>query len=412
MFKNYRGESYWRVLLGFGHDFDTETPDSRYRFIVFPILYAGVDAHDEGYFGAFPVGGKVHEFLGRDKIWFFAFPLYMYSSIHDVETHDIAWPFVSWSQGQGVSRHRVFPFYGRSTREGQWSKTFIMWPFWTSVRSTDPDLPGGGFLLFPLYGQAKLGDRRTWWVIPPFFKYDVSATDKTVYCPYPFFQYSSGKVDKLYIWPLWGRKSTEGTKSAFLLWPICTTETVERTRYTQKRFRIVPFIYYQSRTAKGSSEELEEVEELAPGEVIERYFKLWPVFSYRREDEESRLRVLDLWPAKHTPSIEKNLAPIWTLYSRQRVGQTREDELLWGLFRYRRDEEVVRKLSLFPLFSWRNAGEEDGRRGWSFLLGLIGYERRGLRKTFRLLYLPMTFGKDAPTEDLPKKDPRWEVAEE
>ena len=405
MFKTYRGESYWRVLLGFGHDFDTEEPGSRYRFIVFPILYAGIDANDDGYFGVFPVGGKVNEFLGRDKIRFFAFPLYMYSSIHDVETHDVIWPFISWTHGKGVARYRFFPFYARSARDEQWVKTTVMWPFWTSVRSTNPKLPGSGFILFPLYGQARLGDRRTWWVIPPFFKYDRSDKDTVVNSPYPFIQYSSGTVDKFYVWPLWGRKSTENMKSGFLLWPICAAESVERTGYTQKRFRALPLVYYQSRTAKPEEED--------SGEVTQRYFKLWPLFSYRREGDEARLRTLDLWPARHTPSIEKNLAPFWTLYSRERVGEAKEDELLWGLFRYRRDGEAVRKLSLFPLFSWRNTGKEEaGRRGWSFLLGLIGYERRGLRRTFKLLYLPITFGKDDSEVEPSELDENWEVADQ
>ena len=414
MFKNYRGESYWRVLLGFGHDFDTEASGSRYRFVVFPILYAGIDAHDKGYFGVFPIAGKVNEFLGRDRIYFFAFPLYMYTSIHDVETHDVLWPFISWSHGEGVSRYRVFPFYLRSEREGQWVRSAVMWPFWTSVRSTDPERPGGGWLLFPLCGHAQLGENEKWWVIPPFFKYERLGEDKTVYCPYPFFQYSSGTVDKLYIWPLWGRKSTEAGKSSFLLWPICSTESVERTRYTQRRFRLVPLIYYQSRTAKAAVPDTSEERPAQPmeGEVTERYFKLWPLFSYRREGNEARLRTLDLWPAKHTPSIEKNLAPFWTLYSRERVGDAREDELLWGLFRYRRDAEAVRKLSLFPLFSWKNAAEEGGGRGWSFLLGLLGYERRGLRRRLKLLYFPFTFGKEAPKNDPPEVDENWEVAEQ
>jgi hypothetical protein len=130
-----------------------------------------------------------------------------------------------------------------------------------------------------------------------------------------------------------------------------------------------------------------------------RYFKLWPLLSYRRENALSRIRGVELWPVKDMDGIERNWGPLWTLYTHASHERVTEDELLWGLFRYRRDEEKIHNLSLFPLFRVSQSpagGSPTG--GWSVLLGLVGYEKEGLRKTLRLLYIPIRWGEDPANE--------------
>ena len=78
-------------------------------------------------------------------------------------------------------------------------------------------------------------------------------------------------------------------------------------------------------------------------------------------------------------------AALWTLYSHESCGSVKEDELLWGLFRWRRSAGGPKHLSVFPLFAVdRAAGGAGG--SWSLLKGLVGYERAGEKKTFRVLY--------------------------
>jgi len=435
MVKDFRGETYWRVLCAFGHDFDNTQSGSRFRFIVFPIVYTGKDIHGERYFAVFPIGGKVNEFLGRDTIRFVLFPLYMYSAINDVETHDVLWPIVSRTSGHDISRFRVFPFYGQSTRDGLWTKRFAMWPIWTSANYTYPDgQTGGGFVLWPLFGHAKLTDQESWMFLPPFFRW--SWNDKGYRAgnsPWPFFQYScGGNEERLYLWPLWGARSTENYRSSFFLWPIGSTLDVDRGTEQVYRFSIFPFMFYEKKTAKagvrdqppsptggaprgpgvrdlppwpidlgepgesgvsdrGSNTEfrVSSVESVsnAPANLVGtgRYFKLWPLISYLREDDSIRIRLPDLWPGKQLSAVERNMAPLWTLYSHVRVDGAGEDELLWGLFRRSNDSNGRRHFSLFPLFSCDRSVEDDSL-GWSFLMGLTGYKREGLRKTYRVLY--------------------------
>jgi hypothetical protein len=156
-------------------------------------------------------------------------------------------------------------------------------------------------------------------------------------------------------------------------------------------------VYYESRIRrKETAPERASGEDKAPPagehaggdeeEVFARTMKLWPLVSYRREEDTASTKALSLWPVHDMSSIDRNWAPFWQLYTRARVRDAVEDEFLWGMFRYRRDQKGMRRFSLFPVFSTRRIEEGEGGREWSFLLGLLGYRREGLRKSYRLLY--------------------------
>ena len=395
--KEFRGQRHWRVFPSYGDDFDIEQRSSRHRFVIFPFVFAGKDKHDERYFAIFPLGGKINEYLMQDTMKFVLFPLYSSSSVRDVHTQNVLWPIVSWSYGGGVSRQRVFPLYMRSINEGQWAKHSVLWPVWNSVKYTDPRNPGGGFMLFPVMGhtrvshlddagKARSDDSETWWVVPPLFKWARGPEHLAVNCPWPIIQYSSGEVDKLYIWPLWGKKSTDSTNYSFVLWPIIRSHKIDRGDVTFKRFSVFPLVTHESKVANVPEAEVADEEDCDP-EVLARYFKLWPLVSYDRKEDASMTRVLALWPTKRFRSVEKNFAPFWTLYSRERVGAGVEHEVLWGLFRRRKEESGAGRISLFPVFSNEKGGKDEQKRHWKFLMGLVGYKREGLQKQYQLLYL-------------------------
>lgn len=385
MVKGFRGETDWRFLTALGHDFDNTKPDSRYRLAVLPILFAGRDARGQTYFALFPLGGRINEFLGRDSVVFLLFPLYARSRVKDLESHNLLWPFISWCRGEDVDRFRVFPFYGRSHNHGRWVKRYIMWPFWSDVRYVYPDATGRGFVLFPLYGHAKVGkDTQTWMVLPPLFRFSRSAGHVERNCPWPFVQYASGHHEKLYLWPVWGRKSRGTVDSWFCLWPIVSGKNVDRGTHLVKRLLVLPFVHHETRTAVGSADGGRDAETDA---VMSRYLKLWPLFRYERRASNCQFHMLALWPFKRAFSIERNYSPFWTLYSRSSVAERQEDRILWGLFRRRRDNRGNSELTVFPVFRGRKTGGVRDSREWSVLFGLAGYKREELRKTWRLLYL-------------------------
>ncbi len=383
--KHLGQESTWRYLLGYGHDFDNTTAGSRYRAMVFPFLFWGRDKEDASYFAFFPFGGGLNEFLGCDRIVFALFPLYAHSATGDMRSRHFLWPFIARSKSEDVSRLRVFPFYGRSSDEGEYTKQFVLWPFWTHARYHEPGHSGTSHILFPIYGRTRTEDQQGWMVLPPLFRWSKTEDRMDLNAPWPFFQYTKGAYNKLYLWPLWGRREQSGNRSSFLLWPFVRTDHIARAEQTLDRFVVLPLIYHE-RVKQDVGQDAGD-----PPDISSRYFKLWPLVSYRRDEETSRIRLLELWPLKHTGPVERNLAPLWTLYTRTATEDLLEHELLWGLFRYRREGETSRKVSLFPLFSRSRCDAAGAPQRWSFLLGLLGHEQDAERSTWRVLWF-LKFG--------------------
>jgi hypothetical protein len=121
------------------------------------------------------------------------------------------------------------------------------------------------------------------------------------------------------------------------------------------------------------------------GDALAVNVRFWPLFTYRREGDGSRLRIPELWPLPPTAGVEQNWAPLWSVYRRSRWFGSEEDEFLWGLCRHRSDRSGWR-MSVYPLFA---AGAGDGGRSseWSILEGLVGYRRSDLGRVLKFLYV-------------------------
>jgi hypothetical protein len=236
-------------------------------------------------------------------------------------------------------------------------------------------------MLFPFCGQTRTTRQHGWTVLPPLFRWHVSEGQTSLRCPWPFVQWDKGRVNRFYLWPLWGQRQAGRLTTSFFLWPIGHTWRAERNDHVDRRFYLAPVLSVHKKQWTTDDEKAGK----RKGEVFSRTIKVWPLFSYRREQDASRLRFLDLWPGRDAPAVERNLAPLWTLFSRVRNPDVAEDELLWGLYRRRSTADGDRSLSVFPLFNSEST-EQGKKRSWSILKGLIGYERDGLRRRVRLLY--------------------------
>lgn len=386
MSKCFMNERFWRVVVAFGHDFDATHPESRYRFVLFPIVFAGVDVTGRNYFAVFPAGGRIREFLGCDVIDFALFPLFARSNVGETRTTDVLWPLISWTTGPRVWRYRFFPFYMRSYKENSFDKVSILWPFWSSARYFGKTPAGRGFILFPLVGHAKTEDQNSWMVFPPFIRWSYNKRGyRAVNCPWPFFQYSHDpekkNPEKLFFWPIWGRKSFAGTRSQFFLWPIFWNERIDRGDRQVRRVAVTPFLYHETVRRGGVSNGV------STAVVVRRYFKLWPLFSYARDGEATALKMFDLWPGGPLQSVERNYSRLWTVFSRKAGPGTVDEELLWGLYRRTLRTDGCSRLSVFPLFSFGR--DAAGGRTWSLFGGLVGHG--GLHEGWQVLYF-MKFG--------------------
>jgi hypothetical protein len=368
--KAFKDEQTSRALIfWWTHNFNASEESPRNRNWLLPFYFQGRDTNDEKYFAIFPLGGTIHEFLGRDEIAFALFPIFGKSRINDVKTTSVLWPIVSHTRGEGIARDRVFPIIGKSVLEGKYEKRFFLWPFWNSADYFYPGDSGRAWILFPICGRAKMDQESTWWVIPPFFRFTDGVKQDKVYCPWPFIQrVDNEKYRKKFIWPIWGQKRfPDGLKHrTFLFWPIFWSEKSQEGTLMKTRRMAVPFLFidhvYRPETPEAGREE------------VSNYWKLWPLMSWQREGDVSRFRMLDLVPFKNVAPVERNWAPLWTLYKRTN------------------SEGIVRKDILW--FGWHSEKEPAAeRKEWSLLKGLLAYKKHAEARSVRLLYV-VNLGKD------------------
>jgi len=371
--KEFKEEKTSRALaFWWTHQFDAQDESPRDRNWLLPFYFQGRDVNGQSYFALFPLGGTINEFLGRDEIAFVLFPIFGKSRINDVKTTSVLWPIYSHTRGTGIARDRVFPIYGQSELEGKYEKKFILWPFWTSADYFYPGNAGKAWILFPLYGQARMEQEKTVWVIPPFFRFTKGEKQDKLYCPWPFVQkLESESRSKFYIWPLWGRdERTAGpSRRTFLLWPLLWSTQTQDAHSVKTSRKALPFFYQEFRVQKSEVGGQESVTDSSSGPQakVSNYWKIWPLMSWQREGGESRFRMLELWPLKNTAPLERNWTPLWTLYKRtDREGVVRKD-VLW--------------------FGWHSESEPAvDRKEWSLLKGLLSYKREADAQSVRILY--------------------------
>lgn len=362
--KGFKDERYSRFLF-FGYSTDFAPDTDRHRTWVIPFYFRGTSAQGDDYLAIFPLGGTMREFLGRDKIMFVLFPLFAQSNVDDVHTTTVLWPVGSKTTGPRIERFRVWPFYGTSSLENEFEKKFVLWPIYTSVRYTNDRNPGGGFILVPIYGRIITERAGNYWLVAPFFRYMRSDEQWIVHAPWPFIQLADGEMYKRIFWPVYGKKQLGPLTRQYVLWPLLWNNRTQYAAHDQHRRLVVPFF------ASVTDVVTRPTQDQQAGDVSARYWKLWPIMSWERNEAGSRFRTLEFWPLRHTPGIERNWSAFWTLY--RRVEKYDEEQvghhLLWGLYRQtKRPEEFE----------------------WSLLKGLAGYKKTATSRSIRFLF--MTFG--------------------
>ena len=361
-----------RLLMTYYMNADRNHADSAWRFWLLPLYFQGRSDKGVDYRALFPIAGNIRGIFMQDRVSFLLFPLKLNTVLNEVEGKGWLWPVYSRTQGDGIDRFRVFPFYGRSTRGDDYEKRFILWPFYTEA-TYGPDYGNGkGWILFPFVGHLKLADQEGYWLFPPFFRYHRGERQDLYYMPWPFVQIAHGETEKFYLWPLWGKRVTSDMTRTFALWPFITHRTLDTPAQAFNQWTVWPFWYSDSQLPGAKAPD-------------HQYRKFWPLFSYKAQGEESRFRMLDLWPARDHLEVERNWSPLWTLFETNRRGPERETELLWGLFRKLTVKKEYSYWSIFPFFdSKRNLEAKDSE--WNVLKGLLGRERDDGKTRWKFLY--------------------------
>lgn len=404
--KTYGREKSWRFLMAFFFDRDRGDPASQYRFWLPPFWYHGRMEDGKGYAALFPLGGTIGNFLLRDRIRFFLWPLWAQSQLHEVKTTDVLWPIYSRTTSPDGHREqlRIFPLYGYSKSGRQYVKHAVLWPLWSHGRYVHPKATGTAWVLFPLCGRVNLNCQKGWMVFPPFFQFIRGDQLSRFYCPWPFFQRETGIRERFVLWPLYGYRRDETLVRHSLLWLFFSREQNDYGRKRLTRWQAVPFFtsVSQAEIPLPAKRGEQAVPPPGPLRATANRTKLWPLYSrrYDRDAGSYRLRVPELWPVENPPPVERSWAPLWTLLDYRAQGPDSDLDVLWGLYRATRRGADARAFTLFPLWRHDRAAGDAARR-WSVLKGLIAYDRTATNRQVRFLWLGRLPLRPAPRAEAP-----------
>ena len=343
----------WRFLPCYGTGHEAPGANGAYRFRLFPIYFQGRTRAGEDYAALFPIYGEIQDFLGFGEARFVLFPLYGTSLKRETRTRSVLWPFYLTRHGPEIDQFRLWPLYGERRVGGSHAHTrhLFLWPLWSDVHMDNETVRGHGFVLFPLFGRSRFertgrGLEEGWTVLPPFFS-AVRGADgyRSLHAPWPFIRQLDDQDKRArHWWPLYGSTTNSMRSDWYALWPVLSGSVARRPQETVRQFAITPLFFRERRTVPSA----------APGEtprVTDAYDRLWPLFSWQRNEHGSQLRIPELTLFRRSAPIERNFAPLWSLFvRRQRADGARVTDLLWGLAAWGRDGQQRRFVQLLWAF--------------------------------------------------------------
>lgn len=361
--------------------FDSTAQEGK-SFTLFPLIFYRNPPHDEGYFAIFPLGGKILNRFGRDRIEFALFPIYSQSERKGSRTTNFLWPFFSLTRGEDERGWSFWPLYGTAEKKGVYRRTFFLWPFFFTA---DEHLDSRDSLhtraFFPFFYFADSPQRTDHTYLWPFFSHieDNRKDFEEWNFPWPIFRIVDGKDRQmLRLLPFYSNERTDKSQTRWFLWPIYKREKNTSSTFLSERQRILYFLY-------------SNIEETFVGEErpYRRRIDLWPFLTFEEKDGVSHFSTLallePLFPGNE--QIERNWSPLWRLYQRRWDGKGNEaTTLLWNLYwKERRGEALL--FELFPLVYYRDEG--DGKAfEISLFKGLYRYRNEADEVCSYVFYLP------------------------
>ena len=371
------------------------------------------------YFAVFPFGGLLRDFLTKEWMEFYLFPLFYHACDKGYETWYMPWPIIHWGSGAGHDSFAIWPLYAGETKrfliedkdgniiEGpkEYERHTILWPLiqwqknWDLKKVSKKGEPpkyehkvySENVFVFPFFGHRKTPRREVLTFLWPFFTIETKKdTDFiAIDAPWPFFRYAEGIGHyELRIFPLFYqfRKIDEkgSEHSGYrILWPLIWLDTRKDVTQESQSVNIAGIFWHNRRTKL-------DIHTGKP-KSSETYTKLWPLFGHHSGHDGSVLfEILSLLPFDNVPKWEYTWAWFWRIFyyeSKPSEGITRFN-FLGPIIRY---ESTPRgnSFDFFPIFQYRDSKDASGverEMSWDFLYGLFGGGRDEEGAYFRLFW--------------------------
>jgi len=316
----------------------------------------------------FPFGGVVEHFFSFDRADFVLFPLYARTQRYGRTTYHFLWPFFSYSRGSGGPAWRIWPLVIHNQWEGRYNRWSALWPFFTWQHNglSKPEASQQrAWMLWPLYGQSRRGEARSWTVLWPFFGY--TTDPKSGFWawdgPWPLVVFQGGDPERAVrrrVWPFYSYYRGDGLTSRYFAWPFYNVRLEESAQFTKFTRYLFPIWHGWTRVSKENG-------------LATTWHKLWPL--YRTYHNRETAEVLRAFPALNPfwrmEFVDEHYSWMWELWTETREFERYHQRSWLGLWRREQDLDEDRR-SLAGLWAHRSylrQGQPTGET--SLLFGLI-----------------------------------------
>lgn len=350
----------------------TEQDESvRNKLTIFPFYFQQRSTNEAlNYTALMPFYGTVRNRMLRDEVKVVMFPLYSMTRKRDVRTHNYAYPFFHLRRGVNLRGWQLWPLVGDEVKKPYTTndylglevfmpghrKQFAAWPFMyrnhTGIGSTNE---AKETTVIGLFNVLRSPARDSTAVLWPFFRYvnDREQKYREWGFPYPFWGIARGEGKYMNrAFPLYSYAENHEQSSGSILWPLLKTQTVDNEDLVRRRQRVMFFLFNNLREHNPQT-----------GKKLHRQ-DLWPLYSYRKANGQSRLQVLSILAPviANNRGIERNWSPLWAIWRSENNEdtQTRAESLLWNLWRRKVSPEERVSSYFFGLLNTRKTA--DGTR--------------------------------------------------
>ncbi len=285
-------------------------------------------------------------------------------SLYDFMTYDylafLLFPLYGVARVNDASTTSVlWPVYSRTCGEGL--HRFRVWPFYGVSRREG--LRENRFVLWPVYTSVKMlnaAEPKGGFILFPFYGRVDSGRVRTRWYLPPFFSFSQREEQQTGHAPWPFVQWADGKVKKRYLWPLFGWK---ETSTEHSSFFLWPFFGKRERVY-GTERSLHcravpffsyHAEEHNSQPATKRSaWKLWPLARFEQEGTHSTLRMLELWPFAKAEAVERNWAPCWTVFKKVTHADGCEWNLLHGLLGFKKDGGVESFRLMFLTFGGKD----------------------------------------------------------
>lgn len=420
------GPYWYRYLFPLYFEGEQAEAGGRY-FILFPFLWYARNAQlavplfprrTQNFTAVWPLAGDFRGYFNRDRFRFLLWPLFVESWDRQgddaFKVYSFIWPIFGLYQSDNDRIHgfRVWPLFSRVVREDEFTRAYWLWPlghfrkgrisqtddrqedvllflpFYGKVRRPTYDYD----MIFPFYGKLDMKGRKTRGYALAIYNEDdnlrtgirnhrilwflVSWTSEIPRDP----ELSHNGVREGYrgggVFPFYVSRTKSNAERRTILWPIYHEKSNRYEDHDFDRTYLMPFYANQ-------------VKQFDDGGTEARTF-VFPFFrKWRLADGEQYRSILHLWFYTKWDGIDRNWAPLWTIWKKWENSETGESRsnLFGHLYTHDRNWLGVERSSYnFLIFRTEKftgpnrPAEHHTRLFW----GLVGHHRLGDKKQWEV----------------------------